>query len=330
MKIVADTTLSVKGVFSNVITIFSDNNLVNLGVDPDSGEAYKPIITNNNRVYIPVRAIAEAFGRDVYWNNSTKRVDLVDSNKVSIDKLQKQIKDIQKENDDLKVKIKQLESQLDGKIYNLKDLEIYLDENYYYYKGVRFYIYVDGNTKDIEISIYIDSRDNKSWALLEKNDIELYIGDIVYDIKYNFADAVVSGYIENEYTRKRVADFNLDSRGKVYINTDYAGTIKDLDQMADYINKNHSKFQKTDFHVKLYWDEEFIRADVFVGDNEWFQLGSTNREKYLKEVIYKEICKEFPNNGIYGYVLDNHYSNPYSNYIMQSFAFDYSGKLYIE
>ena len=319
----ANNISTIKGWFAD-IKIFTNNKQVQLDV--------KPFVINGT-TFVPVRALSEMLNKDVSWNQESFSIDITDKLDTNHDYMLMQITEKQEEIDKLEAKIKKLEAELASKessISSITDMGKYLNKKHYTYKDIRFYIYLSGNSRDIKVKIYIDSSDNSKWDALTDLEITRYIEDIVYDIEYNFRDANIAGYIESDYSGKKAADFYLNSKGKLEVDTSYSSGIYDLDDMEDYLNSKFSRYQSVDFNVKLYWDLNSIRVDVFVGDNEWYELGSDYRDKYLKDIVYNEINREFPYEGIYGYIFDNFYKEPYTNYTIQSFKFDSNGKLTLE
>lgn len=317
----ADNLTTIKGWFAD-IKIFSNNQQIKMDV--------KPFVINGT-TYVPVRFISEMLNKDVSWNQANYRIDITDKPDTNYNYVLQQMIQKQEKINELEAKVKQLEAELASKkssVSNLTDLEKYLNKEYDIYKKVEFDIVLSGSTKDIKVKIYIDRDDNSRWSSLTTSDIKTYIEDIVDDIQYEFKDANITGYIENDYTGKQVADFYLNSKGKLVIDTNYisSGSIYNLYDLEDYLNNKHYEYKGARFDIELSWDKNDIRVDVYVDEYEWDKLGSYYQELYLED-LYREISYDFPDEYVFGYVYDNYYNNPYE---LNYFDFDSKGYVYIK
>lgn len=314
------TTL--KGWFAD-IKIFSNGTQVQLDT--------KPLVINNT-TYVPVRALTNVLNKDIEWKQDTFSIYINDKPDANYNYVLMQLFEKQDQIAKLEAKVKELEAQLaeakTTKISSLSDMQKYLNKEYATYEKVDFEIVLSGSTKDVKVKIYIDdTKTNDSyWNKLYKSDIEKYVKNIVDDIKYEFKDAKVSGYIENDYTGKTVVDFYTNSSGKLVIDTDYrssSGSRYYLDDMEYDLNYYYGSYKGVDFDIDLSGDEDEIRVDVYVYEDDWYDLGSY-KESYL-ESIYDEITSEFPYAEIYGYIYDDYYTSDR----LESFEFDSRGYVYL-
>ena len=285
----ADNLTTIKGWFAD-IKIFSNNQQIKMDV--------KPFVINGT-TYVPVRFISEMLNKDVSWNQADYRIDITDKYDENYYNILKQITEKQTKINELEAKIKQLEAELETKKYsvsNLTDLEKYLNKEHGLYEKVGFEIDLSGTTKDIKVKIYVDRDDNYRWNSLTTSDIEDYVQDIVDDIQYDFKDAKITGFIENDYTGKQVVDFYLNSRGKLVVDTNYygsSGSIYDLDDMEYYLNDHYDVYKNVYFDIELSWDKNDIRVDVYVDEYEWNDLSIYYQEQFLEELYYDINC-DFP------------------------------------
>lgn len=306
----AENLTTIKGWFAN-IKIFSNGAQVNMDV--------KPFVIDGT-TYVPVRFLSEMLNKDVSWNQAEFRIDITDKYDANQNyMLQEMIKDKDKIKE-LEAKVKELEAELESKkstVSNLTDLEKYLNKNHNYYEKVGFDIVLSGSTKNMTVKIYIDDRDTSYWNKLTNSQIKKYVENVVDDILYEFKDAKITGYIENDYTGKQVVDFYTNTKGNLVVDTNYSGGsgsgyIYDLYDMEDYLNYSYYPIENIYFNVSLSWYNNDIRAIIDVDKYEWSNLGSYYQQRFIEDICY-EINIDFRDSYISGYVYDG-YNNQYFNY----------------
>lgn len=303
------------------IKIFVNQQQVQLDV--------KPFIVNGT-TYVPLRALSDIFNKDVSWDGTNKRIDINDNPDESVNYMMNLITSKQNEINELKAKNAELEKQLaeqkTSSNYTLTDLEKYLNKQHGTYKKVEFDIYLSGNKNDIDVKIDVDLDDYYSkWNSLSSSDIKSFVQDIVDDIKHDFKDADVDGYIRDSSRSKKLVDFYVSSRGSLVIDSNYSSSSSyDLSDLESDLNYYYDRYESVNFDIKLSGNKDSIRVYVEVDEYDWSRLSKSDRESYL-EKLYDDINYEYPYAEVYGYV-DDYRTGREINY----FDFDSKGYVYIK
>lgn len=201
------------------------------------------IQAENQRTYVPVRAIADVLGVDVEWDPTTFTANFVDTKSfIMQEQLNKKNAEIAK----LEKRIKELEAGIkeeEEKEMDLADLEKQLQKDYGRYKNLDFDIRLDDKGKDkIEVTIEVNLRGNNEriWERLRDDDKEDYIKDIVKDIQKEFKDVEVVGTIYDSYGREDLYTFSKTAKGSIKI-TSKDFDITDIEEYAEYALKEDFK-----------------------------------------------------------------------------------------
>lgn len=280
----------------------------------------EPFVANDTS-YIPLRAIANMFDKDVQWNSQTFTATINDKSDINLNQLQNQIliKDI--EISELKRKVQNLEKDLDDDRKgnkSIKTLEKDLNYDYDRYENIDFDITLKSSNKDkdIEVRIEVDLSKNKSkWNNLSSRKKEDFIKDISDDIHYEFSKADIKGYIRDTDGRKNLLTFNTKSNGRVVIDDEddrYRDkdrnrdtSLRDLEKDLD--NAYYDYFKKVPVEVTLKGDSDDVRYYVNVEydsyKKEWNKLSNSEIKKLMGK-IYDDIDDEWRRASIEGFVYD--------------------------
>lgn len=203
----------------NNIKIYRNGEQVQLDLPEGSLE---PFIVNS-RTYVPLRAIAQLFDKEVLWDGTNYRIDINDkpwqgSNQYIdyllgvISEKQEEINKLKSEIKELEDEIKDLESKLEEEV-ELPDVEKKLNKNYNKIDGVKVEIELDWYKDDIEVTVWIDYDD---YADLDLDDVEDYLYDLYDEIEYYFEGVEVYGYfVSDDSYEDDLLYFEFNSKGKL-------------------------------------------------------------------------------------------------------------------
>lgn len=290
----------------------------------------KPFIVDGT-TYVPLRALSNIFDKEILWDGTNYRIDINDKpGQISTDNFNYMmglLTEKQNEINELKAKVAKLEKELAAKESSktsISELEKYLNKEYGYYRNMWFDIYLSGKKDDIIVKIYVDlDKYYSKWNALSSTQIKSFIEDIVEEIEYDYNNADIEGYIEDDSTGDKLVDFYINAKGNLIIDTDYdyysgSNTLSDMEK---YLNNYHDECEGVEFVIKLYWDKYDIEVNIDADD--WFKLSSYERKDYLEEIYY-QINRKFPDAEIYGDVYDE-----WTKDIIY-FDFDSRGKVIID
>lgn len=317
-----DNYKTLKAWFGEISIYRNDNQVYLVGED-------KPFIIDG-RTYVPLRAMAELFNKEVDWDGEKYRIDLDDKQEDSFAYILQQLVDEQAKVRELEAKVEELEA---GRKDDIRDMESYLNRQHDTYKKVRFDIDLYKNKDNIDVDIYVDlDYDYREWDDLTTSNIKSYLQDIADDILYDYKKADIKGSIMDSSTSRKstLISFYTKSNGTVVIDKDYRDNSRydDLDDLEYYLNKNYDEYygkherEYAYFDIELYGDEDDIEVYVtgYYGDD-LDHLREYEIKDYLEE-IYGEIRREFPYAEVYGYIEDDYYS--------YYFDFDSRGNVYLD
>ncbi len=180
----------------------------------------EPFIVDGT-TYVPLRDMAEILGNTVAFNPATYRIDITDMGDAGL-QYDLFIKD---------ARIKELEAKLnekekeEEKVMSISDLEKQLKKDYdrINRKVDITDIDLDLYKGDIEVAIYINTDDRKNldqynyWRDLSTSDKTKFLQYIVDDIRKEYKDADIDGYIQDDYDKTKVLKFSVDRKDKVVI-----------------------------------------------------------------------------------------------------------------
>lgn len=296
----------------NNIKIFKNGQQVQLDFEPFIIDGY---------TYVPLRAVGELFEKDFDWDGVNYTINIKDRPDSGLNAMMTQIVEQQVTISTLEAKVKSLEAELAKKpsVSSLSDLEKQLNKDYGKYKNVQFDIDLYESKGNIEVRIYIDTRyDGTAWNKITSTNLKSYLQDIVDDILYEYKDAKVTGFIEDEKTDKEVVTFTTSSKGTVSVSTKGSGgSYYDLEEDLN------NKFARPSYGIEEIvayesWDE--VDLIIYVDwDNEWKYLDEREMEDVLED-IYNYIYDYYDYTDIEGVIRDD-----YDNSKMYDFYFNSSG-----
>ncbi|MDF2545634.1 MAG: copper amine oxidase domain protein [Anaerosolibacter sp.] len=266
----------------------------------------EPFIVDG-RTYVPVRAVADIFNKDVQWDGTNYKVIINNKPDPTVTYLYSRIAEKDTQIAALQKQVADLEVQLSKGNGDIDDLENQLNDDYEEYEDIDFKIYLNGDEDDIEVEIYVDLHDfDDEWDALTSSDIKYYLQDIVDDIVDEFEDADIEGYIEDEDSGDTLVDFSVDSDGDVTL--DSLNDDADMGDLEDELDDEYyNYFDNFILSVKLDGDEDEITFYVEIAyddySDEWEEL-STNQIERLMNYIHNDIEDEFDDADIEGYVYD--------------------------
>lgn len=208
--------------FASYFTKTLQANYRNISVFVNGAQRYltsEPFIVDGT-TYVPLRDMATILGKTVTFNPANYRIDIVDTganNSANVYQLQM---DIMAKN----AQIVDLQNKLDGKygsgeVVSIRDLERSLQKEYNRIGEVYVEsIDVELSRGDIETNIYVDlNKDRSKWRDLTTRTKERYLQKIVDEIRKQYKDAEIKGYIVDEYDDYEIVRFTLDKNGYVDI-----------------------------------------------------------------------------------------------------------------
>ena len=247
-------------------------------------------IGDDNRAYIPVRAVADVLGVDVNWDYTTHTAFLTAS-EGNLEFLQQQISRLQAEKAVLEQKIKDLEGNSSSD-KSIGEVERNIRKDYEDYEKVSFDIRLRGNDRraDLEITTDLGNRRNKdNWDDLKERDVERFVERIIDDIQREFKDCDIKGYIrdsdarEDLYTFRKDGDRRLEFDKEKDSNSDDKDLVKDLEKRYDSLKKvkdmtfKLEKNSRDDYTVT-------VKVDFDEYEKEWDRIDDDDLEEYMSDV----------------------------------------------
>lgn len=292
----------------NNIKIYKNGQLAQLDFEPFIIDGY---------TYVPLRAVGELFNKEFDWDGVNYTINIKDKPDPGLTNMMVEIVKLQQEKVTLENKVKALESELAKKptVSSLSDLEKQLNKDYGTYEKVYFDIDLyESNKKSIEVRMYVDLDDDYDyWKKLSESKITSLIQDIVDDIKSEYKDYDVTGFIQDEADRVKLYTFTLNNRGKVVLSKKAGGGYYgDLDDLEDYLNEEYGYYQKIDFEFELYEGKDYIDVSVYVDEDDWDDAGTTWQRSFAKKIA-NVVAEEYPDYTIYVEVYDNN-GDPLNDY----------------
>mgnify|MGYP002724343258 FL=1 len=194
-----------------------------------NGVVVEPFIYNGT-TYVPIRGISQMLGYDVSFDQTNYRIDIKGDATDSALQYQLYLKD---------ARIAELEAQLANKSGDLSVIEKDLLKEF----GSIGKVYVEditlkGDKDDIEVGIFVDLYyDQDDWDDLRDRDIENYLQDIVDELLKEFKDADITGYIEDEDSKKELVEFSIDKNDDVVLGKSSSGSISKISDLQADLNK---------------------------------------------------------------------------------------------
>lgn len=307
--------MSAEKITSKNLKVFFRNIKINV-----NNKIYNPSTTEpfiyNDRVYVPIRMVSEALGKNVEWDNANSTVIINDG---------AELQQLKQQNEFLKIQVSELQKALKDLTdsYNKKnkqktidDLESYLKDEYSKWNGIKFSYRVKGDKDDIDLTIEFDLDEYKSkWDKLDEDDVEDWLEDIYDYIEDEFPDASFEGKIRDSNKRDTLVEFNA-SRGRLKINFSSKDTDDDLEyNLKKLYGKNLKTYDKAfgsltaDFDVEIDKSNKEINVTITIDtseyEDEWDDVRRTSAAEEWIEDIVEYIQDEYSKYDIIG-AIENH------------------------
>ncbi|ATW26016.1 copper amine oxidase N-terminal domain-containing protein [Candidatus Formimonas warabiya] len=256
----------------------------------------QPIIVNGS-TYLPLRAFANLFNKNVDWNATLQQVTITDKPDNLVTSLQAQIKE--KDNQILVLQT-QLAAKSGGK--SLSDMEKQLNRDYEDYEKMDVSITLSGSTS--KITVKVDIGDEDDWDDLSSTKQTKLLQYIADDLNDEYDDPDISGTVRDGSTTLKT--FTVNSSGTVKISSsssslsNFADELEDdYDELGDIdklsISLSGSTSGTITFTVK-------IKYSSF--EDEWDELDDDEIEDFMLD-IQGDIEDEYDDADVKGYIKDS-------------------------
>jgi len=272
----AVSTLSVQ--FKNLIILFNGQQAT-LGA--------QPLIVNGS-TYLPVRAMAVLFNKNIEWNATTQTISISDKAGENVTQLKAQVAT-------LTTQVASLQAQLAAKTSSsgrdLNDIEDDLndDNDFTEYEDLEWSFNLSGDEDDVKITIEIDLGDSDledGYNDLSDSDLEDLVQDVVDEIldEEDYEDADITAEIEDSDSGDTLAEFEVSSSGSVSI-----VSSGDIDDLEDQLNDDHTDLGDIDeLYITLRGDEDDIDFTVEINytlfNDEWDALTDTQIKSFMEAI----------------------------------------------
>lgn len=264
---------TIKASYRN-ITVFVNNT--QKVATTTSGTVVEPFIVDGT-TYVPLRGIAEMLGYQVTFNPTTYRIDIVGTDVAA---LAAQV--IQKD-----ARIKELETQLAKySTVSLTTLRSDLRSDYTKIGTTNIVdIVLKGDKSAIELQIFVNLRTDSeynAWKSLSDTTKRTAIQNMVDDIRDAFADAKITGYIQDNYDRTKLLTFTLDTRDRVVIGS--SASIRNIVDLEEALNDEFYTYNDWDFDIIAEEKSWGVYLDIETIYGKLPTSRSTSLSTYLRSV----------------------------------------------
>ena len=281
----ATGTKSVSAIFRN-IKIVADDKVIQTESEP---------FIVNGRTFVPLRAISEALGAWVDWNQATSTVTVKSGSPAEVEALQVQL--IQKD-----LRIAELEAQLEGKGSEsdgkLADLESDLIKDYKKLEDVKIEdISLSGDADKVTATIDVDLYDyDDEWEDLTDSQIKSWVTKVVKDIQSFYdEDTYVTGKIRDDDSGDTLVNFSKDGTKSLsisYKDDDYRNGSSGSGKIADLEDELFSDYRKlegvrlSDIGLSGSKSKVTVEIEVDLGfyDKEWADLSNSTIKSWLQDI----------------------------------------------
>jgi hypothetical protein len=215
---------------------------------------------------------------------------------------------------------------------DLSDLQEDLNYDYNDIKGVTIGgITLTGGKDDIEVAIHIDTTNitqYDAWTDLRDSDITNFLYDIVDDIRVDYPNADIAGFIIDNHDDSILIDFIVSGRGTIdFERTGISpGDIQDLE---DVLLDTYYEIEGMDIDgIFLLGDENDVEIKIHIDltqisdFNHWVDnVSDSEVEDFLQDIV-DEIIAYYPNVNITGVIIDY-----YDDAVIVEFLIDSSGNV---
>jgi len=233
----------------------------------------QPIIVNGS-TYLPLRAFANMFNKNVDWNASLQQISITDRPDNEIASLKAKI--IEKDN-----QILILQAQLEGSEGDIDDLEDQLNDDYGDYEDFDWTITLSGDEDDIKVKVDVDEDD---WDDLTSTKQTRIIQNICDDIADEFEDADITGDVKD--SSRTLESFEVKSNGDVEFES--SGDLGDIEDDLNSDSDFNELGDIDDLEIVLDGDEDDITFTVEIDydefEDEWDELANSDLVSYMNNI----------------------------------------------
>lgn len=270
-----------------------------------------PIVVNNT-TYLPLRSMANLFGKSISYNNATAVVTLTDttgtgsSDSATIAQLKQQLAEKDAE-------IARLKSQL-GESSDISSIQSTLNKTYKTYRSTKFEFSLSGNSSTVKINIDTDKDDWEENFTSSKQKTFLQL--VCDAVRKEYSSAVITGTVKDG--SKTLTSFYATSlSGTVKISDSSDDDDDAVEDMEDALNDKlkADKFgtltdiDNDDLKITLDGDTDSVtfKIKIDLGDygSKWDDLDNDDIEDFMGEIYeYIEDDDDFEDAEITGYFYD--------------------------
>lgn len=288
-----------EAVISDAKIIYNGNE-VKLGIKPVAIDGYH---------YLPVRALASLFSKDIEWNQKEHAIIIRDRLDPVMEGMKVELVNKSSTIEELQKKINDLENDIArNKKLSLKELQDRINDEYGEFEGVTYKVMLSGNEDEVRVKVEVDlSRDKSSWSRLTSNKKKEMLEEFCPIISGEYQDAKIKGYVKDISNSKRLLTFFNKYNGRIetgyYKNYSALGTLEDRfnNNYCDYLKNIHLSFRLSGNENKIEYYAD-IQLEKF--EEQWDKL-SDNTVKYFMKKLSSEIKTEFGAEcAVYGYFHD--------------------------
>lgn len=286
----------------------------------------------DQKTYVPLSAVTNLFGKDIYWDDATKTVVITDKPGENITDLKTQLvlKDAQIAS--LQKDVANLQAKLDAsKIKDISGLEDMLNNDYTDYGDAVFDFTLSGDKNKVTVKIGINLDDyDAEWGDLTSSDKLDFLQNVVNAIldENGYKDANITGYIRDSSSSSssKLFSFYTTSSGTVKKGTSSSssgGSISDLEgQIYDEFVSN---FDDIGMDVQLEENGNTViftlMVDLDAYGSEYYDYLDNGDIKNLMADIYDYILEQadYADATVKGYVYDTYDEKNVARYTSTSF-----------
>lgn len=232
----------------------------------------QPILVNGS-TYLPLRAFANLFNKNVDWNAELQQVSITDKPDNELASLKSQI--VEKDN-----QILILQAQLTAKSdRSLTDMKKQLTKDYDDYESLDVTITLSGSKSKITVKVDVGSK--SKWNKLSSTKQTKLLQNIADDLDDEYDDPSISGTVKAGSTT--ISSFTVNSSGKVKLSSE------DLSDVEDDLNDDYDELGGIDdLEIELDGDEDLVTFTIYIDyddfEEEWDSLSDSKISTYMKNI----------------------------------------------
>lgn len=274
-----------------------------------SNATIKPFIVDGT-TYVPLRMVIDSFNKDIKWDDATKTVTIVDKPNTTEIALRNQIIVKDATIADLQNRLNKAQADDDDDDdVDIDDLEEELNDDYEDFDSRDYEITLNGDEDEISVRIECSSSD---WSNLTTSEKTKLLQDICDDIRDEYDDAEITGYVRSSSSSTKYAYFYFNSCDVVRYHSDE--DVYDFEMTLDEDYNDYFEDEDIPVYVALEIDEDddvyefHVYVDYDEYDNDWDDLVDDDEDKIeeLMSDIFDEVQDEYSldDDEVDGYIYD--------------------------